>query len=169
MNDYRVDLHYKQSNTRVFSSPKKICNESESGLPSLTGIAQGLIRNTHAKVLITRRIFLFIRVFFWQETLFFASTFASVFWAIIGISLNCFMSGYARDAVYSHMYSRNWKRHPLRSVKPFSEVGGGSAIYYWILFQYFLLDTIFFLSFDWIRFFFRLRGCSGVTGWVICQ
>ena len=44
--------------------------------------------------------------------------------------------------------------------RPFSGVGGGSAIYYWLLFQYLLLDVIsfFFFSFNLIRYCFAGYG-----------
>ena len=57
---------------------------------------------------------------------------------------------------------------------PFSGAGvrcrGGSAIYYWQLFQYILADTIsivFLLSIDSIKFSFVCQ--AAVAGWVICQ
>ena len=43
-------------------------------------------------------------------------------------------------------------------------MGGGSAIYSWLLFQYLLLDTIFFFpSIDLINFVLRVKGCSRVS------
>ena len=90
------------------------------------------------------------------------------FHAIIGLSCNCFLSWYARDARFSHVWNRELKTAFVCCLKTLSwgGVGGGSAIYRWLLFQYILLDniSIFSLSFDFIKFLFcRLRGCSRVS------
>ena len=51
------------------------------------------------------------------------------FYGTIGLSWNCFLSWYARDAGFSHMYTE------LKTLF-WVDVVRGSAIYYWLLFHY---------------------------------
>ena len=93
------------------------------------------------------------------------------FYAIIGLSCNCFSLGMPEMQV-SHICIQCWKRQLLCNVKTlfWGEVGGGSAIYNWLLFQNLLQATIliflflfFFLVLTWLNFFCGLRVLGGVS------
>ena len=62
------------------------------------------------------------------------------------------------------MYTESSKQHLLCENPFLGWVGGGSALYYWLFFQYLSVDTmsIFFLSFDVIKF--CVAGLVDVVG-----
>ena len=62
------------------------------------------------------------------------------------------------------MYTESSKQHLLCENPFLGWVGGGSALYYWLFFQYLSVDTmsIFFLSFDVIKF--SVAGLVDVVG-----
>ena len=79
------------------------------------------------------------------------------FYTVIGLSCNCYLSWYARDAGFSHMYIVSWKQQFLFSVKTllWDGVGEEGAIYYWLLFHYLFLDNIsILLVLSWLNFVF---------------
>ena len=81
----------------------------------------------------------------------------SFFWLLIS-PVTVFSPGMP-DSGFSHMYFEHYV-----VLRPFwGGVGAGSAIYNWLLFQYLLLDNLFFGVLNWSNFVLRVKGCSGVS------
>ena len=60
----------------------------------------------------------------------FVSVFCLIFHASIGLSINCSLSWYARDACFSHMYTESLKKSFYEVWRSFSGVGYGDVVPY---------------------------------------
>ena len=111
-------------------------------------------------------IFAFSWAFSWKGTFFLCLHLPKVFIQLL-YPVTVSVLVYQRCRLLTYVY---WELKTAFVVwRPFSGggVGEGSDIHYWLLIQYLLLDTsfiyiFFFLSFDLIKFFCRLRGGSRV-------
>ena len=97
----------------------------------------------------------------------FVPVFCLIFHASIGLSINCSLSWYARDAGFSHMYTESLKNHFMKCEDHF--LGWGTGMWCHILLA--IISRLitrhyiyFFFYFDLIKFFFcGLRGCNRVS------
>ena len=83
------------------------------------------------------------------------------FCVIIDLFYNCFLSCYARDAGFSHMYTVSWKQYLLCSVKTLMAITSILVTQHYLFFFVFFL---FFFCFVFVLFFFFwVLTCSGLS------
>ena len=104
-------------------------------------------------------------VFVGSKLHFWACICLSFFYAIIGLSCDCFFSRYARDAAFSHMYAELKTAFVYVVWRLFPGVGWGKVVlymyiigycfntYYWTLLSFFFF---FFWILNWLTFLLRL-------------
>ena len=92
------------------------------------------------------------------------------FCVIIDLFYNCFLSCYARDAGFSHMYTVSWKQYLLSSVKTLMAITSilVTQHYFHCFFLFFCFLFLFFFVFLFFVFVFFFEFWL-VVGWAICQ